>query len=227
MSGKNARGPFPRKDFTLLELLIVVAIMAILMAMLLPALGKARDKAKEIQCLGNLKQVGLGTALYAGDNDNRLLSSIVYNGSTYSTYNWPDNKEYFNVKNSHALKGTILDCPSSPKNGETPSNADPRYAINEWMYVIGSSYYFRSFSKPNQIKDFASKFYILEAKGMMGFNYSRFAGIFYSPTMGFSVYMHINSILISRHHGGMNCLYGDLHASWRKINPNDVDLSRP
>jgi prepilin-type N-terminal cleavage/methylation domain-containing protein len=90
-----------RRGFTLIELLVVIAIIAILMAILMPALSKVKDQAKQIRCIANLREWNFVYNMYIGDNNGRFFTGCDNNGYwwplqlTYQQQDWRANKTWF------------------------------------------------------------------------------------------------------------------------------------
>ncbi len=118
-----------RKGFTLIELLVVIAIIAILAAILFPVFAQAREKARAISCLSNMKQIGLGQLMYSQDYDERFTCGVLPKAGDpgFMGMGWAG-QMYPYVKNTQLFK-----CPNDPNQATKLNNVvivPVSYALN-------------------------------------------------------------------------------------------------
>jgi prepilin-type N-terminal cleavage/methylation domain-containing protein len=137
----------PAAAFTLIELIVVVAIIGVLAAMLLPALGRARDKARQIACASNLRQLGLSFVLYDGDNDGAVPGKSVdwEDASETSQLNDLASYEFYYSgqdmgwavlhKAGYVDSRQLLGCPSEDGANRQQASTWLKYGVGPQRYV--------------------------------------------------------------------------------------------
>jgi prepilin-type N-terminal cleavage/methylation domain-containing protein len=132
---RTAPAAIARRGFTLIELLVVIAIIAILAAMLLPSLGRAKETARRISCVSNLKQLSIAAVMYTDDNRGFFPPRS-------SMTRWPAalHSNYRDVK----LLRCPADGPKIPLTGSTDTNNFPADGAPRSYFINGWNEYFKA-----------------------------------------------------------------------------------
>jgi len=211
---------FPhRRAFTLIELLVVIAIISILAAILFPVFAQARDKARAMACLSNMKQLGTSVQMYTTDYDERLYVRASGSGANRANAKGTGNPlKWWNLLMPYAKSVNVFSCPSDPKPTPSP-DALGRLTIPRSFLACAAA---ESLTLA-QLDDPAETMVLTEKwdDTITGDSWIEpFSGDF-TPDKLTPGHSHQAA---NRHAGGMNCTFFDGHAKWYR--PDTITASK-
>ena len=204
-----------RNRFTLIELLVVIAIVAILAAMLLPALANARAKAKQVSCLSQLKQMGLGLTLYADAHDGRFINPLPIAGMPRGSQN--DNVCWWRFYlQPYVGDWAVLVCPVGLRTVANAPDSTNQFHFNYGYNTSLTSRTDATIRNTSTLLAFADASH-WNANGCSGGRSTAWANINLRPSgNACNADQSSNWVTVcTRHNGGSNIVFVDGHAEFR------------